>query len=137
MSLNIQPVELKPRRWWVCFSPECYGWWKQWIKPGFGHAFCFTEVAPDMTVIINPLHAGLEVHIEPLPAWRVVKAMQESGHKVVTVEGRFEYGLAKRFYWQSCATIVAYAVGLPARVFTPYQLFKQLVGKFNGKEVMA
>lgn len=95
-------------------------WWNRFLKPGFRHVFSVMELAPGIVLGINPRVAGLEIALQEGSPRDYVRGT------VLRYDSDFEGRRLPSWPVMTCATVIAYHIGAPIRVFTPWQLFKAL-----------
>ena len=113
-------------RWWVVFSrPKCAGW----PVSQFGHVHALTDRG-GIVLIVDPLRHRMLVHmtLETIPQF--IREAENLGHEVLTLA--FRPFLAQRSrvlrpQLVTCASTVAYAMGLRRWPLTPWGLKRELL----------
>lgn len=126
-------------RWWVGFSDDrasgFHHWWDIFTRPGFRHCYAFAELAPGVLLVVNPLiHC---VHIQSIASrpWRWIEREQDEGGLIVTIEVDPDpCKPPRRGPVMTCASLVAYTMGLDTRAVTPYGLFRSILA--SGGEIL-
>lgn len=107
------------------------------LKDGFQHVEMITDLEGDLIMHVNPrwgrVNYGLTNEI-PLP--QVLKMFTDLGHTVVFFPCDLPDPCAKIFRGPviTCATYLAYTIGISFFGVTPYQLYKTLLSR--GGEVL-
>lgn len=123
-------------RWWVVFKDaDRRHWYTRFLKSGYEHAFCFTEIRPNTMLMVNARESEFEFLVLDDVAWNWVRTCLGQGWRVVVVEvERTDYGLGKRWPFWTCVTVVAHTLGIPTWAFSPWQLYRHLI-KRGGQDL--
>jgi hypothetical protein len=127
--MDNRPVVQNKRRWWVFFGDAVdLGWVKPFTRQGWRHCFAMTTLATDVPLVINPTRLVMEVSMPLTETYAAVNLFKAHGYRclVVTVD-KPDYNLAKHCIINSCATVVAYSLGISTWAFTPRQLWRHLL----------
>ena len=119
-------------RWWLVFTPPVSpGWWKLFIRPGFGHVYALRQPQSGMVIALNPLIHRVENAIVLARASDLIARAKDAGHRVLVYERytrvydpvtdeRVGRGLCI-----TCASHLAYTLGISfSWRSTPWQLYK-------------
>ena len=112
--------------WWVGFTEtDNPRWWRHFSPPGFRHCFAFTTAIEGLCHVMNPRETHLEVELVAIPSQLLCEHFLGRGARLVFVEPRESaYTLPRRWLVQTCATVIAYHLGLNTGAVTPYQLYR-------------
>ena len=118
-----------PRRWWVFFGEaEQLGWLRIFTKRGWRHCFAVTTLADDVPIVINPSRPVLEITLPLATTAETVARFRQDGYRCLVVSTTEpDYNLAKHCIVKSCATVVAYSLGIGTWAITPRQLWRRLL----------
>lgn len=109
-------------------------WWTRVFRSGFEHCFVI-QAQPGCSLAVNPRIHGMEVHVAGHSAIETLLDVWREGDTVVTVNWpEMGYDMPRRWPVLSCATVVAYFIGLPHWCPTPYSLYRRLI-RLGGKEL--
>lgn len=136
-------------RWWVVFTDIAHRrlkWWERAgrflgiLPPGFGHCFCFREHWPGFVIVVNPLMARVETISGLGNAWHLNRDYLAQGMRVLVVDRVFTAARdADRLAWRgvplTCASAVAYHIGLAKFPITPLGLRRVLIRDYGAREI--
>lgn len=120
-------------RWWLVFTPpvEPVGWWRVFLRPGFGHVYGFRMPRDGVLLALNPCVHRVESAVVFDRASEVIARALGMGHKVLVYEKRVtEYNPAidrrvGRGAFLTCASVLGYTLGIEfGWRSTPYQLYR-------------
>lgn len=120
-------------RWWLVFTPpiEPVGWWRVFLRPGFGHVYGFRMPQDGLLLALNPCVHRVENAVVFERACDVIERARGMGHRVLVYERLVrEYDRAVdrrvgRGAFLTCASVLAYTLGLDfSWRSTPWQLWK-------------
>lgn len=125
--------------WFVIFrNSDNPHWWNRFLRPGFQHVYCLGQLHDDIVLGVNPTLDGLEIGLMPGDAGQMAREAVKDGHNVLRVDGAMPaYRLPRRFGLMTCATVVAYHLGLPVWAPTPWRLYRRLMRQFDAEVVWA
>ena len=145
--MSRQPNELPGLKWWVFFQPSTRPrrWWYRLI-PGysgpFQHCFAACEVSENTILLMDPKVNGMwRGFILGRPAEHI-RFAKKAGMRVLFIE--FEQGRPDMFLTNkinnrglalTCASIIAYELGLSSWAVTPKGLFRVLTRRYGATEV--
>lgn len=123
-----------PRRWYFVFTDDNTTPFRWLLRRRFRHCYAFTELADGLCFIIDPLmqHVVHEMHDRKLH--ELVAFAKLSGGRVVMARLAPQHRILPRSILITCASYLAYTVGLPFFGITPYHLFTALI-KHGAEEV--
>lgn len=133
---------LVPKRWWVVFRDAdiaVFPWWRWFTmhRPGFGHCFAFADVpGSELNLIVNPQMGRVEYLVLEGPPSDLVQYWRAPGNTLVTIS---RPPLSDRYVSRSigltCASVLAYTIGVPFGGLTPWQLYRRLL-KMGAEEIL-
>lgn len=130
-----------PRRWWVIFrdhvSERERRWWDFLTAPDFRHCFAMTELTPGQVLVIDPLAAGVNVALIGQRPDTILKECLDTGFRVLVAKRPRSHhtpALISRGLTVTCASYLAYTLGLDGRPLTPQQLYR-LMMRTGAKEL--
>lgn len=116
-------------------------WFRWWGRPGMSHCVAFkaADAGGRATLWITPYVGKCMVTVQPGEPWRWVRAGKALGWRILTLEVPAEprstrAGVPPLGIFTTCATVVAYCMGLPARVWLPQVLWRLIIAA-GGKEI--
>lgn len=114
-------------RWWFVFSESEKPIIKRFLKKDRSHVYAFCEMG-NICLMIEP-HLGCVNHIvTECKALDLIQAAKDEGYSVVC---KIMYPVPHKFIHRgfsiTCASYLAYTVGISSFVFTPHQLYKKLI----------
>jgi hypothetical protein len=128
-------------RWWICFMDSESLWFRLWCPAGMSHCLAFKAADQDgkQTLWVTPYTSKCMVTVQPGEPWRWVRSAKARGWRVLTVEvpadpATTTAGVPPLGIFTTCATVVAYCIGLPARVWLPQGLWRLVLAN-GGKEI--
>lgn len=123
--------------WFVVFRNSDHPhWWNRFLRPGFQHVYCLGQLADDIVLGVNPTLDGLEIGLMQGAAEQMAREAAREGGNVLRVPGALPaYRLPQRFGLMTCATVVAYHLGLPVWAPTPWRLYRRLMRSFDAEAV--
>lgn len=131
------PLPIKPRRWWVVFRDAIGAnertWWHAFTSPGFRHCFAFCELTPGQVLLVDPTRRGVRIDLVGQRPDHLVRKCREAGFRVLVAKVSQDHhtpALIRRGLGVTCASFLAYLLGLDGRPLNPRQLWKLL--KANG-----
>lgn len=123
-------------RWWVAFcDTDTPYWYKLFVKRGFRHCYAIAEVGQDVFWIeTQPHRIALGITINAYP-WQIIRDALVLGHTVLYV-GKPDAPTQRTWShspFLTCASVIAYAMGIDSRALTPYALFRDLKRRFGAE----
>lgn len=113
--------------WWVVFKNADEPWINGVCRDGFGHCLMFTRMH-NLTMMIEP-HLGVVNHV--LTDANIAELLAEqkaAGNTVVFFRHAPQpMKMLVRTPMITCASYLAYTMGLPFFGVTPHQLYKKLI----------
>lgn len=124
-------------RYYFFFSNSRTHWISRVFKPGFQHVEMVTELENGQVMHLNPRWGRVDLGLtmdHSLAA--VIAELKRLGHRCVMYRCPEPDPRARiaRGPIITCATYLAYTIGLPFRGVTPYQLYKTLKSR-GGEDV--
>jgi hypothetical protein len=140
MEPQAQPPRRAFRRWWVVFHPNLSDKLKWWQRIWPGHCFALRQVGPEDTLFINPRDLVCLVEILHGTPAHYLKQYRARGWKVLVVELEVsDYppppGIPPLGLFTTCATVVAYCLGISTRIALPSTLYRTLIRRHRAEEI--
>lgn len=118
------------RLWWVVFTDtDKAGWWTPLLKPGYSHCWAFTELAPHLVLMVNPVKTHVAISCQDVWPYAVMQAAERDGkHEVLAYDQASRYPVPtvvppiRRGLLVTCASVLGYMLGVDERIMTPYRL---------------
>lgn len=124
-------------RYYFSFSNSSTSWISRLFKRGFQHVEVITELDGGMVMHINPRWGRVDHGLtNEIPLHQIIAELKRLGHNVVMYRCHEPDPRARipRGLLVTCATYLAYTIGLPFKGVTPYQLYKTLKSR-GGEDV--
>ncbi len=124
------------RRYYFFFSNSRTHWISRVFKPGFQHVEMVTELDNGQVMHLNPRWGRVDLGLTTdYTLAQVIRKLQDMGHTAVIYRCPEPDPQTKisRGWAITCATYLAYTIGLPFAGVTPYQLFKKLLAQGGEK----
>ena len=129
-------------RWWVIFTDRHQGGLMHWFTcEGFRHCLAFKVIHSGQLLFVEPTSARMVIVASGGWAWTWLKEFCRLGCRIVVVERScpivpVDDGTVPRVGpLLTCASVVAYAIGIEGWVMTPKQLYDRLIRDYGGKEI--
>ncbi len=132
--------------WWVVFMDFIdqedragVAWWHRCTRPGFRHCLALRHDESGQVVGCNPLRQGLILSYEPGPALVHLETFAAHGATIVLVKTPLSaYDPALRTAsirgpMLTCASVVAYLIGVHGWIVTPRQLYRTILARYGGR----
>ena len=122
------------RAWWVVFRPAKSRILRALTKTGFGHCYVFTRMN-DVVLGIDPMMGTVNHIITNSNFADMLAAQKECGYRVVVIHHQAEpESFRMRPPLMTCASYIAYTIGIGFFGTTPYGLYKKLM-KMGAEEI--
>lgn len=123
------------RLWWVVFTDEAKpSFFNRFLTRGFRHCWCFTQIRPYMVLVVNPCLDHCQILLNE--CWPYDMLREVAGRDPLTRVLAFDQfsvypplasRVTRRGFPVSCASYLAYTLGIDATVQTPYGLYRHLM----------
>lgn len=145
--MSVFPYDLPNKRWWVVFCEAKIHrhWWYKLVpsyKPPFQHAYAICEVSDNMQLYIDPQINGIVTSLIVGRPADHIRYVIKTGGKVLFVERpdwreeMDDVELRYRRGWtMTCASVIAYQLGLDTRAVTPKGLYDYLLREHAAREL--
>lgn len=140
--MDPRPAPGPPERWWVVFTDAMtWRWWSRFTRPRARHVFVVRIVGPDLVLGIEPLFSRALVRVFDEDMVELLDRYLDLGHDVLVYEtgrgvpvyesGQGEYSARRLLQLRSpiltCASFIAYTLGLNGWIVTPQSLKRALL----------
>lgn len=128
--------EVTEREWVFVFTNRNDTILSRFLKNGFKHVFAMTAIDKTTTLCIEPLRAGVEHIFHNRDVEQIIDVCCQSEFTVLRANIKIDNDkIVPRGVFVTCATYLAYTVGLPFFLFSPYHLYKALL-KHGAREIL-
>lgn len=141
------PTDLPNHKWWVFFTGTLVHqrrWYKLWpsYRMPFQHCYAACEVAPEIILFIDPQVNGIVRSFVVGRPKAHIDTVLRLGGKVLFVEFPADRpdldhtrGRNRRAPFLTCASAIAYELGLDTRALTPKGLHRVLLDRYGAEEI--
>jgi hypothetical protein len=120
--------------WWIVFKDVPHPVIKRVLRPGKQHVFAVTRMH-NLTLAIDPLLGAVNHILTDADLAEILAEHKQAGHTVVHFRHAPE---SRRFVWRgpviTCASYVAYTIGIGFFGVTAWQLYRKLMA-MGGEEI--
>lgn len=117
--------------WCIAFFDRIHigpRWWDIFTTPGFRHCLAFRQICDGICLVIEPTMYGMNVSLRECESRELVAEAQAKGGRVLVTNSRIPPSVElRRGPLVTCASVVAYCVGISSRAVTPKGLYNHLV----------
>lgn len=119
--------------WWFVFKDVDNRWWGRFLKPGYQHVFAVTWMN-DLSMVVEPLMGACNIMLTDVRVADMLATYIDLGYRVVYIRHDPQPEKFKmRGPLLTCASYLAYTIGIKFYGVTAYQLYKKLI-RMGGEE---
>lgn len=124
---------MSKRFWFFAFTPKTERPWLKRFPFRFRHCFALTVLGP-CTFMIDPLYRQVEYGLtNEIPINQALGELRAKGYVILHLEYEADpKAFPRRSPFMTCASLIAYACGIPSLAFTPDGLYRDII-KLGGE----
>ena len=113
--------------WWFVFETSQHPLISRFLKKKYSHVWAFCSLG-NVVLIVEPLMGVVNITVmEAMPSHFIEQEKKDGNEVIVYAAKHNSQKFIRRGWFISCASYLAYTVGLPSFCVTPWQLRKKLL----------